>query len=226
MSAEPQNPKNTTPSQSSAPAAASTLLSANSSSTVMKSIDSVESQIVNPAYENWIINDQLLMGWLYSSMTETIATEVMGVASAAGLWQALEQLYGAHSKSKMDETRTLIQVTRKGSTPMIENLRQKKNWADLLALAGEPHPESQLVTNVLSGLDVNYLTIVLQIEARSKTSWRELQELLLSFERAPTTTHNSTVVDTPVEVEEFEVVAEGGLVAELTTQTRFLLALE
>ncbi|KAM6545892.1 hypothetical protein CsatB_026628 [Cannabis sativa] len=137
---------------------------------------------LNPEFENWIVNDQLLMGWLYSSMTETIATEVMGSKSAAGLWHALEQLYGAHSKSKMDDTRTLIQTTKKGSTPMIEYLRQKKSWADSLALAGEPYPEAQLVTNVLSGLDINYLTIVLQIEARTKTSWQELQELLLSFE--------------------------------------------
>uniref|UniRef100_A0A803QCY3 Integrase catalytic domain-containing protein n=1 Tax=Cannabis sativa TaxID=3483 RepID=A0A803QCY3_CANSA len=137
---------------------------------------------LNPEFENWIVNDQLLMGWLYSSMTETIATEVMGSTSAAGLWHALEQLYGAHSKSKMDDTRTLIQTTKKGGTPMIEYLRQKKSWADSLALAGEPYPEAQLATNVLSRLDINYLTLVLQIKARTKTSWQELQELLLSFE--------------------------------------------
>ncbi|XP_062101887.1 uncharacterized protein LOC133808894 [Humulus lupulus] len=136
----------------------------------------------NPEYEQWIINDQLLMGWLYSSMTEGIATEVMGSTSAAGLYRALEILYGAYSKSKMDDTRILIQTVRKGSTPMGEYLRQKKNWSDILALAGDPYPEAHLVANVLSGLDAEYLSIVVQIEARPSTTWQELQDILLSFD--------------------------------------------
>uniref|UniRef100_A0A803P5A9 Integrase catalytic domain-containing protein n=1 Tax=Cannabis sativa TaxID=3483 RepID=A0A803P5A9_CANSA len=41
-----------------------------------------------------------------SSMTESIATEVMGCSTLAALWKALENLYGAHSKSKMDDTST------------------------------------------------------------------------------------------------------------------------
>ncbi|KAF4392709.1 hypothetical protein G4B88_029448 [Cannabis sativa] len=53
--------------------------------------------IINPEYKNWIVSDQLLMGWLYSSITEVIETEVMGCDSAAALWKALENLYGAHS---------------------------------------------------------------------------------------------------------------------------------
>ncbi|KAF4375812.1 hypothetical protein F8388_014534 [Cannabis sativa] len=67
---------------------------------------------INPEYEYWIVSDQLLMGWLYSSMTEGITTEVMGCDSSAALWKALENLYGAHLKSKMDDTQTLIQTTQ------------------------------------------------------------------------------------------------------------------
>ena len=92
-------------------------------------------------------------------MTEGIATEVMGCESVATLWKALENLYGAHSKSKMDETRTLIQTTRKGSTSMEEYLKQKKSWSDSLALAGEPYPENQFILNVTSGLDIEYLQV-------------------------------------------------------------------
>ncbi|KAF4390224.1 hypothetical protein F8388_019879 [Cannabis sativa] len=59
---------------------------------------------INPEYEHWIVSDQLLMGWLYSSMTEGIATEVMGCDTAAALWKSLENLYGAHSRSRIDDT--------------------------------------------------------------------------------------------------------------------------
>ena len=126
-------------------------------------------------------------------MTETITTEVMGCGTSASLWRALEQLYGAHSKSKMDETRTLIQTTRKGSTPMTEYLHQKKAWADSLALPGDPYPESQLIANVLSGLDADFLPIILLIEARTTTTWQELQDLMLSFDSKLERLHNMSL---------------------------------
>uniref|UniRef100_A0A803NZX3 Retrotransposon Copia-like N-terminal domain-containing protein n=1 Tax=Cannabis sativa TaxID=3483 RepID=A0A803NZX3_CANSA len=98
---------------------------------------------MNPEYEQWVVHDQLLMGWLYGSMTETIATEVMGCSTSTDLWRALEALYGAHSKAKMDEYRTKIQTVNKGSQSMVEYLRQKRQWADVLALAGASYPEQQ-----------------------------------------------------------------------------------
>ena len=53
---------------------------------------------------------------------------------------------------------------------MADYLRQKRQWADVLALASEPYPEKLLVSNVLSCLDMEYLPIVLQVEVRSSTS--------------------------------------------------------
>ncbi|XP_062086380.1 uncharacterized protein LOC133792489 [Humulus lupulus] len=65
---------------------------------------------------------------------------------------------------------------------MSEYLRQMHTWADVLALARNPYPESQLITNVLNGLDSEYLSIVVQIEAHSDMSWHALQDILLSFD--------------------------------------------
>ncbi|KAF4393889.1 hypothetical protein F8388_018380 [Cannabis sativa] len=123
---------------------------------------------LNPEYEHWIVCDQLLTGWLYGSMTEGIATEVMGCTSARSLWVALENLYGAHSRAKMDDTQTKIQTTRKGSTTMANYLRQKRTWADSLELSGDPYLEAHLIANVLSDLDGKYLTIVCLLEAQEK----------------------------------------------------------
>uniref|UniRef100_A0A803QBQ7 GAG-pre-integrase domain-containing protein n=1 Tax=Cannabis sativa TaxID=3483 RepID=A0A803QBQ7_CANSA len=108
--------------------------------------------------------------------------KVMGCASSATLWSALENLFGAHSRAKIDDTRTLIHTTRKGTTPMVEYLRQKKMWLDSLALARDPYPEAHLISNVTSGLDAQYLAIVVQIEARSNISWQETHDMLLSFD--------------------------------------------
>uniref|UniRef100_A0A803PPY9 GAG-pre-integrase domain-containing protein n=1 Tax=Cannabis sativa TaxID=3483 RepID=A0A803PPY9_CANSA len=144
-----------------------------------------------------IVRGHRLEGYL----TEAIATEFMGSATAVGLWQALENLYGAYSRARMDDMRTYIQTTRKGSLSMTAYLKQKKNWADTLALAGDSYPEAHLVANVLSGLDAEYISIVVQIEARSKTTWQELQDILLSFdskiERLQTLTSTNKMLNTP-----------------------------
>uniref|UniRef100_A0A803NM37 Uncharacterized protein n=1 Tax=Cannabis sativa TaxID=3483 RepID=A0A803NM37_CANSA len=69
----------------------------------------------------------------------------------------------------MDDIRTLTQSVRKGSTPMGEYLWQKKNWSNILVLAGDPYSKAHLVANMLSGLNAEYLSIVVQIEARPIT---------------------------------------------------------
>uniref|UniRef100_A0A803Q6A2 Integrase catalytic domain-containing protein n=1 Tax=Cannabis sativa TaxID=3483 RepID=A0A803Q6A2_CANSA len=114
----------------------------NSVTTNVDGSESVTDEI-NPAFEQWIVNDQLLLGWPYGSMTKGIASEVMGCDSSSSLWSALEALYGSHSKAIMDEYRTKIQTARK---------------------------------------HLDYLPIVLLIEARPSTSWQELQDMLLSFD--------------------------------------------
>uniref|UniRef100_A0A803P2C3 Reverse transcriptase Ty1/copia-type domain-containing protein n=1 Tax=Cannabis sativa TaxID=3483 RepID=A0A803P2C3_CANSA len=56
-------------------------------------------------------------------LLESIATEVMGRNSARGLWFALEKLFGAYSKARMDELRDNLQTICKGSTSMADYLQ-------------------------------------------------------------------------------------------------------
>uniref|UniRef100_A0A803Q0K5 Retrotransposon Copia-like N-terminal domain-containing protein n=1 Tax=Cannabis sativa TaxID=3483 RepID=A0A803Q0K5_CANSA len=62
---------------------------------------------------------------------------------------ALEELYGAHSRANMDDIRTKIQTTRKGSQSMAEYLKMKRMWADSLALADLRDSMSYLPTTSL-----------------------------------------------------------------------------
>lgn len=57
--------------------------------------------IKNPEYCQWMSTDQLLMGWLYSSITSDIAMRVMGAAKSSGLWTAIEESYGVQNRSKI-----------------------------------------------------------------------------------------------------------------------------
>ncbi|KAL5577155.1 hypothetical protein UlMin_018854 [Ulmus minor] len=129
---------------------------------------------LNLEYEQWVVNDQLLMGWLYGSINESITTQVIGCLTSTNLWKALENLHGANSKSKMNVVQASIQITSKGSTSMDDYLKQMKSWADILAIAGNPYLESQLIANVMSSLDGEYMPIVVLIESHDTISWQEL----------------------------------------------------
>ncbi|KAL5567291.1 hypothetical protein UlMin_030455 [Ulmus minor] len=115
---------------------------------------------LNPEYKQWVVNNQLLMSWLYESMNESVITQVMGCSTSTNF----------------------IQKTNKGSTSMDDYLKQMKSWADILAIAGNPYPKSQLIANVMSGLDGEYMPIVVLIESRDTISWQELQDTLLSYD--------------------------------------------
>jgi hypothetical protein len=138
--------------------------------------------VCNPKYGQWIVNDNLLRGWLYGSMTPEVAREVIGCTTSADLWQALGILYGAHSKAKVDETRTLIQTTWKDGLSMVEYLRKMRSWADVLAIVGSPYSDTLLVASVLSGLDAEYMPIIVSLETNPSTTWPQLQDRLLSYD--------------------------------------------
>ncbi|KAK0579962.1 hypothetical protein LWI29_034062 [Acer saccharum] len=121
---------------------------------------------LNLDYKEWVVNDQLLMGWLYRSITEMVATQVMGSTTSTNLWKALENLYGIHSKLKMNTVRTSIQTIRKGNMTVDDYLKQMKSWADILAIVGNLYPKDQLNANVIYGIDSEYMPIVVLIGSK------------------------------------------------------------
>ena len=46
-------------------------------------------EIFNPAFEAWLVVDQLLLGWMYNSMTSEIATQLMGFEYSKDMWDAI-----------------------------------------------------------------------------------------------------------------------------------------
>ncbi|KAL2506354.1 Chitin-binding type-1 domain-containing protein [Abeliophyllum distichum] len=57
--------------------------------------------IPNPEYSRWISVDQLLMGWLYASMTSEIVMRVMGCNNSSELWKAINENYGILNRSRV-----------------------------------------------------------------------------------------------------------------------------
>lgn len=136
----------------------------------------------NPEYSRWMSTDQLLMGWLYSSMTSEIVMRVMGCNSSSELWRAINENYGILNRSRVTFLTSELQRTRKGSMSMDHYLSTIKQLADNLEIAGKKIEHTDLVTQVLAGLDEEYTPIVMQVNSKDQISWQELSSILMTFE--------------------------------------------
>ncbi|KAI9198055.1 hypothetical protein LWI28_009229 [Acer negundo] len=138
----------------------------------------------NPEYEDWIVHDQILLGWLYNSMEPDVASEVIKNETSKDLWESINTLFGLKTKSNIAYYKREFQKLQKGGMKMSNYLKAVKKLADNLALASRPMPLEDLVSQVLDGFDsVEYNPLVCQINEKEEINWIDLQAKLLSYEK-------------------------------------------
>lgn len=125
-----------------------------------QTIVSGSSTVENPAYLHWKKQDQILLGWLLSSLTENVLAQVVGLTSSQAVWSALERQYASKSKARIMQLRRELQTIRKGSKSMSQYFLHAKQLDNSLAAAGHPILESDLQQIIQAGLDSSYDAIV------------------------------------------------------------------
>lgn len=137
---------------------------------------------VNPAWEEWIATNQLLLGWIYNTLTSEIASQLIGSKTSNELWIAVRSLAGAHTRSRVTLLKGELHRTRKGSLKMTEYLSKMKLIFNNLLLAGSPIPMGDLIIQTLAGLDIDYNPITVQLSDKHHLTWVDLQAALLTYE--------------------------------------------
>ncbi|KAL5799441.1 hypothetical protein ACOSQ4_032325 [Xanthoceras sorbifolium] len=89
---------------------------------------------LNPAYEDWVIHDQLLLGWLLSSMSESILAKVVGLTTSHKVWTKLETVFANQSMPNALNYWKQLQRTMKGSMSIDEYLTKMKGLADQMEI--------------------------------------------------------------------------------------------
>lgn len=136
----------------------------------------------NPKFDDWVVTDQLLLGWLYNSINLDIAAQFIDCKSSQELWKGIEDMAGAQTRAKQLWYKNELHRTRKGSLKMEEYLQKMKTLADNLQRSGSPISLSDLISQVLCGLDTEYTPIVTQLLYMPNVSWIEFSTALLTFE--------------------------------------------
>ncbi|KAM1998675.1 hypothetical protein ACFX16_006180 [Malus domestica] len=138
---------------------------------------------LNPAYVAWFENDQNILIWLNSTLSESLIPYTVGVSSARELWAKLESRLAAASHSHIHELRSRLRSLTKGDLTAAQYFQRTEEIADALASAGAPVEDSELISVILHGLPPEFDSFMDAIQFRlGSTTMDELHGLLLSKE--------------------------------------------
>ncbi|KAJ8624181.1 hypothetical protein MRB53_032711 [Persea americana] len=127
--------------------------------------------------------DQVVLGWLLSSLSETTLVQVVGLSASRDVWLALENQYASCSRARLMQIHRDLQTMLKGNMTMDDYLQRAKQYADSLAASGQPMAESNIQQVILNGLDTAYDAIVTSLTTTlADTPMEDFQAHLLAFE--------------------------------------------
>jgi gag-polypeptide of LTR copia-type len=127
----------------------------------------------------------LLLGWIHSSLTESIQAQVISCTSTVGLWTHIQQSFSSSSRAQLNDLYRQLQTTTKCSTSFIEYLQKIRKISDEISFIGSPVSDDDLTLAVLSNLGSDYNSFYAAITTTSRSnpiSFADLHRLLLSHE--------------------------------------------
>jgi gag-polypeptide of LTR copia-type len=137
----------------------------------------------NPAFQRWHQQDQLILAWIFNSISPSLLVQVINCDTSHQLWQKLHQLHTSQSLARVLELKMQLQMTKKGASSCMQYLQQMTSIVDCLRSIGSDISEQDLVLYTLQGLGTDFDTFVTAISMRSGSlTMVELHSLLLSHE--------------------------------------------
>ncbi|KAG7539479.1 Ribonuclease H-like superfamily [Arabidopsis suecica] len=118
----------------------------------------------NPEFLKWMQTDQLIMAWIFGSLSEDTLKSVYGLRSSQEVWFFLAKKYNRVSATRKLDIQRKIQTTTKGNRTLSQYLSEIKSLCDQLDSIGAPISEQEKIFGVLSGVGREYEAIVTVIE--------------------------------------------------------------
>ncbi|XP_066395916.1 uncharacterized protein [Miscanthus floridulus] len=104
----------------------------------------------NPDYASWVAKDQTVLNYLLSNMSKEILGHVNTYVTAASAWTAIEWLFASQSRAKIISTRMALATASK----------------DDMAAAGRKLEDEELISYILTCLDLDFDPVVSAVAAR------------------------------------------------------------
>lgn len=138
---------------------------------------------INPAYEEWVVVDQQVLGFLLASVSKDILTQVVNLETAAATWRVITTMLSSQSRARALNTQLALLTTRKGDLSVTEYIGKMKTLADEMSSAGKPLDDEEMMSYILPGLDDDYEPVVSTLVGKAEAvPVAEIYTQLLSFE--------------------------------------------
>jgi gag-polypeptide of LTR copia-type len=138
---------------------------------------------MNPTFQQWHRQDQLILAWLFNSISPSILAQVINCETSAHLWQQLHQLHTSQSLARVLELKLQLQTSKKGGSTCRQYLQHMQSIADCLRSIGSDVSEQDLILYTLQDLGSDFDNFITAVSMRSGSlTMVELHNLLLSHE--------------------------------------------
>ena len=114
----------------------------------------------------WLRTDQLILGWINSSLSDRPLLQVINSESSHDAWQALETLYGTYTRDRIQQIKGELQSLTKGTSSLEDYLHKAKSLALSLCGAGKPIDDDEFIICILRGLGSEFDPIVATLNVR------------------------------------------------------------
>lgn len=139
--------------------------------------------VPNPAFEEWYSRDQQVLSFVLGSLGREVLAQVAAQDTAANLWAAIEAMYASQNRARVVNTRLALATAQKGNQTITEYVGKMRTLGDEMAAAGRPVEDDDLLTYILTGLDVEFNPVVTSLLARKEpVTVSEAYSQLLAFE--------------------------------------------
>lgn len=138
----------------------------------------------NPAFLPWTKQDQIVLGWLRSSLSETLLGQMFSCKTSARLWSSLQSNFSASSRAHLSELRCKLLNTTKAGSSCSDYVQTMRSIADELAFIGFLVSDDDLAMHILGGLGPDFNPFVLSVTTARRDPWsiEELQRSLFTYE--------------------------------------------
>nr|XP_048336439.1 uncharacterized protein LOC125424101 [Ziziphus jujuba var. spinosa] len=138
----------------------------------------------------WILQDQLLQGWIVAAISPSIAGLVIGLETSR------RRNFASKSKMSLLQMRIQLQNMKKGSDNIATYFLKMKSMADQMAAGGGSVSEEDLVSYIFGGLGPEYEMLIVSLQTRlTPPSFEDVKQHLLYYENRLETQNCAGMMD-------------------------------
>lgn len=110
--------------------------------------------------------DQHVLGYLFNSLRKEVLGQVATLETASAAWLALERMYSARSIARVRNLFMQLTTLKKGSMTLSAYFNKMKTLGDDLATTGKVITDTEMISFILNGLDMDYNPVVSSVMGR------------------------------------------------------------